>query len=83
MLNAIKESQKKGGLLAIGLALVTAGYGFFQMKQQWLGIASIAVGIAVCFASQLLHIESEEIKGVEKEVDALKEEVVELKGGEK
>lgn len=83
MLNSIKESQMKGGLLAIGLALVTAGYGFFPAEQQWLGIVTIAVGIAVCFASQVLHIESGEIKGIEKEVDVLKEEVVGLKGVEK
>ena len=83
MLNPIKESQKKGGLLAIGMALVTAGYGVFQTEQQWLGIATIGVGIAVCFASQLLHIESEEIKGVEEDLDELREEVVVLKGVEK
>jgi len=68
----MKEAGKKAGLLSTGLALITAGYALFQAGEQWIGLAAIAVGLLLVFASQTMHIEREEIENLKMEVSELK-----------
>lgn len=70
----MKEAGIKAGKLSMGLALITAGYGIFQAGERWIGLAAIAVGLLLVFASQTMHVEREEI-------DNLKREVSELRNG--
>ena len=66
------EAGKKAGLLSMGLGLLTAGYALFQAEERWIGLAAIAVGLLLVFASQTMHVEREEIENLKKAVSELK-----------
>lgn len=68
----MKEAGKKAGLLSIGLALITTGYGLFQAGIRIEGLAAVVVGLLLVFSSQTMHIDREELEDLKTEVSELK-----------